>query len=80
MNASRCSRFSDNLNRVGLLDIGTSGPKYTWSGHRNGSSVTKICLDRVVANMDWLFFLLMPLRISNIKFRFGINKFLVTCF
>lgn len=50
---ARCLRFSNNLDRCGLLDLGASGPKFTWHGQRSGASQIKVRLDRALANMAW---------------------------
>ncbi|XP_028094336.1 uncharacterized protein LOC114294405 [Camellia sinensis] len=49
----RCKKFSDNVNRCGLMDIGCSGLKFTWSNNRQGMSNTMERLDRALCNAEW---------------------------
>ncbi|KAL7200213.1 hypothetical protein ACSBR1_032183 [Camellia fascicularis] len=49
----RCKKFSDNVNHCGLMDIGCSGPKFTWSNNRQGMANTMERLDRALCNAEW---------------------------
>jgi len=48
------AEFRDCLNRYELCDLGFIGQKFTWCNGRDGEQCTKIRLDRMVANEDWL--------------------------
>ncbi|KAL7247828.1 hypothetical protein ACSBR2_002690 [Camellia fascicularis] len=48
----RCRKFLDNINRCGLMDIGCSGPKFTWSNNRHGMANTRERLDRALCNVE----------------------------
>lgn len=37
----------------GMVDLGFSGPKFTWSNKRSGATLILECLDRGIANGDW---------------------------
>jgi exonuclease III len=45
--------FRDALDDCGFVDLGFTGPKFTWSNNRPGD-MTWERLDRVVATSDWL--------------------------
>ena len=45
--------FHDVLDQCGFIDLGYSGPDYTWHGHRRGEMIWER-LDRGVANYEWL--------------------------
>ena len=45
--------FRDVLDDCGFIDLGFSGPKFTWHGKRRGEFVWER-LDRGVANYEWL--------------------------
>ncbi|KAL8151049.1 hypothetical protein V2J09_020857 [Rumex salicifolius] len=49
----RCEKFNNWIDEMCLVDIGFSGPKYTWSRGREHS--TRICarLDRGLCNIEW---------------------------
>ena len=51
--ASRIREFRDCLNDCNMIDMGFSGPKFTWSNCHDISSLIMERLDRVVANTDW---------------------------
>lgn len=53
VNKARCDRFATNLDRCNLLDLGSSGARFTWSGQRRGHIQTMIRLDRVMATTSW---------------------------
>lgn len=52
--AKQMEDFRDCLNRCGLVDLGFFGKKFTWCNRRFGDSRTKLRLDRMVANEDWM--------------------------
>ncbi|XP_023881745.1 uncharacterized protein LOC111994119 [Quercus suber] len=45
--------FREVLDELGLKDLGFVGKKFTWKGRRHGGFVLE-CLDRAVANNQWL--------------------------
>ena len=45
--------FQDVLDDCGFIDLGFSGPKFTWHGKRRGEFIWER-LDRGVANYEWL--------------------------
>ncbi|KAJ8437488.1 hypothetical protein Cgig2_007465 [Carnegiea gigantea] len=51
--ARRCAKFSNRNENNALLDLGFSGPKFTWL--RGLSQATRKCarLDRALCNMEW---------------------------
>ncbi|KAL0012531.1 hypothetical protein SO802_007639 [Lithocarpus litseifolius] len=52
--AKQMVAFRERLNRCRLVDLGFIGQKYTWCNGRFGGERTKLRLDRVVANDDWI--------------------------
>ena len=44
--------LEDFMNKTELIDLGFSGQKFTWRGHRNGQLV-EVRLDRGLANASW---------------------------
>lgn len=42
------------LDKCGLVDLGFIGKKFIWCNGRDGVSRTKLRLDRMVANEEWL--------------------------
>ncbi|KAK9987796.1 hypothetical protein SO802_028035 [Lithocarpus litseifolius] len=52
--AKQMEEFRDCLNRCELFDLGFIGQKFTWCNGRGGEQRTKVRLDRMVANEDWL--------------------------
>ncbi|KAI8031373.1 hypothetical protein LOK49_LG01G03784 [Camellia lanceoleosa] len=50
---NRSHRFLDQINRCGLMDLGCSGPKFTWTNNRKGLSNTIERLDRALCNAEW---------------------------
>ena len=45
--------FRDVLDLCGFVDLGYSGPEFTWHGRRKGELIWEQ-LDRSVANYEWL--------------------------
>lgn len=52
--ASRCSRFNEWLENEGMVDIGFSGPTFTWTRGNSVESFKGARLDRAVCSPDWL--------------------------
>ncbi|KAI8028051.1 hypothetical protein LOK49_LG02G03698 [Camellia lanceoleosa] len=50
---SRNWKFTGNINRCGLTDLGCTGPKFTWTNNRKGMANTMERLDRALCNEDW---------------------------
>ena len=48
------ANFRDCLDRCGLFDLGFVGQRFTWCNGWHGDQRTKLRLDRMVANEDWL--------------------------
>lgn len=48
------SAFRETLDNCGLIDLKYSGSHFTWCSNRDPPNTTWVCLDRAVANMDWL--------------------------
>lgn len=50
----RCQAFKDNLESCQLIDLGESGPSYTWRGpiYRGGQQIYER-LDRSISNEKW---------------------------
>ena len=53
VNTVRALRFQECLNNCGMIDLGFSGPRYTWSNHRPLTHLIQERIDRVFANADW---------------------------
>lgn len=45
--------FQNDLNGIGMIDLGFSGYAYTWNNKRSGCANIKQRLDRAVANSNW---------------------------
>lgn len=52
--ARQMEAFQDCMNKCGLVDLGFVGQKFTWCNGRDNDSKTKLRLDRMVANEEWL--------------------------
>uniref|UniRef100_A0A2N9IKD9 CCHC-type domain-containing protein n=1 Tax=Fagus sylvatica TaxID=28930 RepID=A0A2N9IKD9_FAGSY len=50
---NRMSEFKNCLNACSMIDLGFSGPKFTWSNCHDVSSLIMERLDRALANPDW---------------------------
>uniref|UniRef100_A0A2N9GX50 CCHC-type domain-containing protein n=1 Tax=Fagus sylvatica TaxID=28930 RepID=A0A2N9GX50_FAGSY len=55
-NASRISEYCDCMNNCNMIDLGFSGPKYTWTNGQPVSSLIMQRLDRAWANSEWRTF------------------------
>jgi exonuclease III len=53
--ASRMAEFHACINSCSLIDLGFSGPKYTWTNSQDVSSLIMQRLDRALANPEWRF-------------------------
>lgn len=51
--AAQMQLFQKSLSDSKLLDLGYSGPKYTWCNGKQGGDYTRERLDRAVANAEW---------------------------
>ena len=47
---TRMNLFRDCLDDCGLVDLGFSGPKFTWNNRQSADAHVKVRLDRAVAN------------------------------
>jgi hypothetical protein len=50
---SKAELFARNIDRCGLIDLGSFGSKYTWQGHCRGGRLVYRRLDRGLCNHDW---------------------------
>lgn len=50
---SQRRKFSANINECKLMEIGASGPKFTWSNGRQGNANIQKRLDRGLCNEEW---------------------------
>jgi hypothetical protein len=50
---SKIQEFRNCLNACNMIDLGFSGPKYSWSNCHDMNSLIMERLDRVLANPDW---------------------------
>ncbi|GMN43098.1 hypothetical protein TIFTF001_012293 [Ficus carica] len=57
MGTSSCSWASrpivEAFNNIGLIDMGASGPRLTWSNGSSGWNLFKARLDRAMMDVDW---------------------------
>ena len=53
VNIHKALRLQDCLNTCRIIDIGFSGPRYTWSNHRPMSHLVQERLDKVFVNANW---------------------------
>lgn len=49
----RINAFCDSVKQCGFLDLGYSGPAYTWTNKRFNTTPTFERLDRCFANVEW---------------------------
>ncbi|XP_075674809.1 uncharacterized protein LOC142644001 [Castanea sativa] len=53
INVNRALKFQECLNDCGMIDLGFTSPKYTWSNHRPLTHLIQERIDRVFANTEW---------------------------
>lgn len=53
VNINRALKFQERLNSCKMIDIGFSGPQYTWSNLRPLSQLIQERIDRVFINAEW---------------------------
>lgn len=53
VNISRALHFQECLDTCRLIDIGFSGPRFTWSNHRPLTDLIQERIDRVFVNVEW---------------------------
>ncbi|XP_028091500.1 uncharacterized protein LOC114291824 [Camellia sinensis] len=53
INLSRALKFKECMDHCGMLDLGFSGPKFTWTNLRNTGALIRERLDRAWNNHDW---------------------------
>lgn len=51
---SRIDEFNHCISSCGLLDLGYSGPKFTWVNKRSDGNLVMEHLDRFLGNAEWL--------------------------
>ena len=49
----RCANFNHWIENIGLIDLGFSGPQFTWARGRNPKSRQCARLDRGLCNDQW---------------------------
>jgi len=52
-NRSRASQFSNFMHECNLLDLTTTGGRFTWHRNHNGLHILSKKLDRGIANINW---------------------------
>ncbi|KAL7161502.1 hypothetical protein ACSBR2_042045 [Camellia fascicularis] len=55
-NLNRTQRFTERVNNYNLLDLGSVGPRFTWTNNRQGMANTMERLDRAMSNEQWRAF------------------------
>ncbi|KAG5541735.1 hypothetical protein RHGRI_021533 [Rhododendron griersonianum] len=53
LNWNRVSKFKDCIDRCGMLDLGFSGSRFTWTNLRQAGGIIRERLDRCLANASW---------------------------
>ncbi|KAF5931671.1 hypothetical protein HYC85_027842 [Camellia sinensis] len=53
INLSRALKFKECMDHCGMLDLGFSGPKFTWTNLRNTRALIRERLDRAWSNHEW---------------------------
>ena len=51
--ASRIAEYRNCMNSCSMIDLGFSGPKYTWTNGQDISTLIMQRLDRAWVNSDW---------------------------
>ncbi|KAG5594328.1 hypothetical protein H5410_035560 [Solanum commersonii] len=55
INNSKSSSFINCLDHMGMIDLGFTSQKYTWTNkHKNNKTIIMERLDRFLSNQDWL--------------------------
>ncbi|KAL7211485.1 hypothetical protein ACSBR2_014368 [Camellia fascicularis] len=49
-NHSRAQKFTERINNYNLIDLGSVGPRLTWTNNRKGLANTMERLDRAISN------------------------------
>ena len=49
----KCAKFARWIDDCGLIDLGFTGPKFTWWKEVGGKPYMKVRLDRALANAEW---------------------------
>jgi endonuclease/exonuclease/phosphatase family metal-dependent hydrolase len=49
----RINAFCNHVKQCGFIDLGYSGPDYTWTNRRHNTTPTFERLDRCLANAEW---------------------------
>lgn len=49
----RCNLFTYMITACGLIDLGFTGPSFTWCNKRKGLAKVQERIDRAMANSDW---------------------------
>lgn len=52
-NHNQRRKFVGNINHCKLMDVGASGPKFTWSNGKQGAANVQKRLDRGLCNKEW---------------------------
>ncbi|KAI7994532.1 putative membrane-associated kinase regulator 2 [Camellia lanceoleosa] len=52
-NTRRTQKFLDHVNNCNLIDLGSFGPRMTWTNNRQGLANTMERLDRAMCNTEW---------------------------
>ncbi|KAI7991340.1 Protein SINE1 [Camellia lanceoleosa] len=52
-NFTRAQRFRERINNCNLMDLGSVGPRLTWTNNRQGLANTMERLDRAMSNAQW---------------------------
>ncbi|KAL7239070.1 hypothetical protein ACSBR2_005045 [Camellia fascicularis] len=50
---NRCQKFSERINNCNLMDLGSVGPRLSWTNNRQGLANTMERLDRAMSNDKW---------------------------
>lgn len=53
LSSSQRRKFSENINKCNLVDMGSAGPKFTWTNGRQGPTNVQKRLDRALCNENW---------------------------